>query len=83
MDTSSAATSKEQLAEQLEHPSAQSIWTRALEVFGDEGKARSWMNTPRDIFDGRSPQDLAATGRADEQRRVLQILVRIEYGVFS
>ena len=83
MDPSPAATSKEQLADQLEHPNAQSIWTRALEVFGDEGKARSWMNTPRDIFGGRSPQDLAESGRAEEQRRVLQVLVRIEYGVFS
>jgi hypothetical protein len=41
------------------------------------------MNTPRDIFGGRSPQDLAESGRAEEQRRVLQVLVRIEYGVFS
>jgi uncharacterized protein (DUF2384 family) len=72
-----------ELAGQLEHPSANSIWSRALEVFGDETKARSWMDSPRDIFGGRSPQDLAATGNAAEQRRVLEVLLRIDYGVFS
>jgi putative toxin-antitoxin system antitoxin component (TIGR02293 family) len=72
-----------ELAAQLAHPSASSIWNRALEVFGDEAKAQSWMNTPRDIFGGRSPQELVATGEASEQRRVLEVLLRIDYGVFS
>ncbi|HEY3456190.1 MAG TPA: MbcA/ParS/Xre antitoxin family protein [Bryobacteraceae bacterium] len=76
-------TPADQLAAQLEQPNAQVIWTRALEVFGDEGKAQSWMSTPRDIFDGRSPEELVATGSADAQRRVLEILIRIDYGVFS
>ena len=76
-------TTDEQLANQLQHPSANSIWSRALEVFGDEAKARSWMDAPRDIFGGRSPQALAATGDAAEQRRVLVVLIRIDYGVFS
>lgn len=78
-----SATSVEQLAAQLEHPSANAIWNRALEVFGEETKARSWMNSPRDIFGGRTPQDLVATGDAGEQRRVLETLLRIDYGVFS
>jgi len=76
-------TQSEQLAGQLQHPSANSIWSRALEVFGDEAKARSWIDTPRDIFGGRSPQDLVATGDVAEQRRVLEVLLRIDYGVFS
>jgi putative toxin-antitoxin system antitoxin component (TIGR02293 family) len=71
------------LAAQLEHPSANAIWNRALEVFGDETKARSWMNSPRDTFGGRTPQDLVATGDVGEQRRVLETLLRIDYGVFS
>ena len=50
---------------------------------GDETKARGWMNAPRDIFGGRSPQDLVATGDPAEQRHVLEILIRIDYGVFS
>jgi putative toxin-antitoxin system antitoxin component (TIGR02293 family) len=76
-------TPPERLAAQLEHPSAHAIWDRALEVFGDETKARSWMDTPRDIFGGRSPQELADTGDPAEQRHVLEVLIRIDYGVFS
>ena len=76
-------TPTEQLAGELEHPTANSIWNRAVEVFGDAAKARSWMETPRDIFRGRSPRDLVATGDAAEQRLVLEVLLRIDYGVFS
>ncbi len=78
-----SATPADQLAAQLEHPNANAIWDRALEVFGDEAKARRWMDAPRDIFGGRSPQDLVATGQAADQRRVLEVLLRIDYGVFS
>ena len=46
-------------------------------------KARHWMNASRDIFGGRSPQELLATGDPAEQRRVLTTLIRIDYGVFS
>lgn len=76
-------TPVEQLVAQLKHPNAQAIWKRAFEVFGDEAKARSWMNTPRDIFADRTPSDLVATGSLVEQRRVLEVLLRIDYGVFS
>jgi putative toxin-antitoxin system antitoxin component (TIGR02293 family) len=76
-------TSAEQLAAELEHPSASVIWERALEIFGDEKKARHWMSSPRDIFEDRSPEQLIATGEAAELRRILQVLIRIDYGVFS
>ncbi len=79
----SAPTPPEQLAAALDHPSPSAIRNYALEVFGDHAKARSWMNTPRDILGGRTPEDLLTTGDAAEQRRVLEILVRIDYGVFS
>jgi putative toxin-antitoxin system antitoxin component (TIGR02293 family) len=83
MGTLQDPTPAEQLAAELEHPTASAIWNRALEVFGDEAKARHWMNSPRDIFEHRSPQELVATGDAGEQRRILQVLIRIDYGVFS
>jgi uncharacterized protein (DUF2384 family) len=83
MDSHPATTPVEELEAQLEHPSAEAIWARALEVFGDEEKARSWIDTPRDIFAGRSPRDLAVSGTVEEQRWVLQVLLRIDYGVFS
>jgi putative toxin-antitoxin system antitoxin component (TIGR02293 family) len=83
MGTPQALTPPEQLAAQLEHPSAQAIWDRALEVFGDETRARHWMATPRGVLGGRSPQQLAATGEPAEQRHALEVLIRIEYGIFS
>jgi uncharacterized protein (DUF2384 family) len=76
-------TESEQLTAELEHPRASAIWARALDTLGDESTAQHWMNTPRDIFGGRSPQQLVDTGDASEQRRVLTTLIRIDYGVFS
>jgi hypothetical protein len=38
--------------------------------------------TPRDIFGGQSPQDLVATCDAREQRRVLEVLLRIDTAYF-
>lgn len=83
MSNLDSRTLERNLAAQLAHPSEDSIWSRALEVFGNETIARAWMTTPRDIFGGRSPQQLAATGEAEQQRRVLEVLLRIDYGVFS
>jgi uncharacterized protein (DUF2384 family) len=51
----------EQLSADLAHPSVASVWARAIETFGDDAKARRWMNAPRDIFDGRSPRELVET----------------------
>jgi uncharacterized protein (DUF2384 family) len=72
-----------QMSSDLANPTADLVWSRALQTFGDEAKARHWMSAPRDIFDGRSPQELVDTGDPDEQRRVLTVLIRIDYGVFS
>jgi putative toxin-antitoxin system antitoxin component (TIGR02293 family) len=83
MGISPEPASADELAEELEHPNASVIWRRALEVFGDEERARHWMNSPRAIFEDRSPQELVATGDAAEQRRILQVLIRIDYGIFS
>jgi uncharacterized protein (DUF2384 family) len=76
-------TSPEQLAEQLNHPTPEAVRNRALEVFGDEVKAKSWMNSAREIFDGHSPQQLIDSGEASQLRRILEALIRIDYGVFS
>lgn len=83
MATSHNPTPADRLAAQLQNPDPGTVWNRALEVFGDDAKATSWMNTRREIFDGRSPQQLVATGDAAQQRRVLEVLLRIEYGVLS
>ena len=78
-----AATSVSELKLQLEQPSAQIIWERACEVFGNKRKARSWMNRKRAIFAGRSPKELSNNGDAVEQRKVLEELISIDYGMYS
>ena len=83
MSEPESPTSAEQLQAQLDHPTAEIVWQRALEVFGDAEKARGWMDTRRAIFDDRSPQELVAAGDGASLRRLLESLIRIEYGVFS
>ena len=61
MGRSHHPTESEQLTAELDHPDANSIWARAVETFGDEAKARHWMNAPRDIFGGRSARQLVET----------------------
>jgi uncharacterized protein (DUF2384 family) len=78
-----AVTSAPALKAQLEHPSREIIWARAVEVFGNEGKARNWMDQPRPIFNNRSPRQIADDGHAAEQRAVLESLIAIDYGLFS
>jgi uncharacterized protein (DUF2384 family) len=73
----------EQIGPQVEQPSADSVWQRAVEVFGDEAKAHGWMNTRRSIFDGLSPQEITAAGDPPALRHILEILIRIEHGMFS
>ncbi len=72
-----------QVGTQLEQPTADSVWQRALEVFGDEAKARSWMDTRRSIFDGHSPHEIVTAGDPPALRHILEVLIRIEYGMFS
>jgi uncharacterized protein (DUF2384 family) len=76
-------TVADELAAQLEHPNAAAVWSRAVEVFGEEAMAHDWMNTARAIFGGRSPRELVATGDPNELRLVLKVLLRIDYGVCS
>jgi uncharacterized protein (DUF2384 family) len=52
----------------------------AIAVFGDRAKALDWLKTPTHLFGGKSPEQHAGGGKADE---VDKILTRIEYGVFS
>lgn len=57
------------------------IITRATEVFGDKEKARHWLSKPLTILQKKSPLQYAATKAGADF--VLDILGRIEYGVFS
>jgi len=50
----------EQLAFELEHPIQSRSGAAAWKYSVKKLKARSWMNAPRDIFDGRSPENSCA-----------------------
>jgi putative toxin-antitoxin system antitoxin component (TIGR02293 family) len=53
----------------------------ALDTFGDEQKAKSWLTTPNPVLNNQEPVQLART--ADGARRVEEVLTRIDYGMFS
>lgn len=56
------------------------VKTRAIEVLGDREAAERWLSTPKPALGGRIPIDLARQG---EEQQVLELLGRIEHGVFS
>jgi uncharacterized protein (DUF2384 family) len=72
-----------ELQRQLDHPSAGIIRSRAAEVFGNPDKARTWLSRSRRIFDGRSPDQIIASGDVEMMREVLKALIAIEFGTFS
>lgn len=62
-------------------PAHGNVLLRATEVFESEAAARSWLETPSGALGEVTPLSLldSAHGRA----AVLQLLGRIEHGVFS
>jgi len=54
-----AITGIPEQALQLEHPSSEIIWARALEVFGNHEKAHRWMQTALPILSGSTPEQYA------------------------
>lgn len=76
-------TGLSELQAQHDHPSAEIVRARAIEVFGNENKAEAWMMRPRKIFDNRSPADIAYSDDIEMMRQVLRALSAIEFGAFS
>jgi uncharacterized protein (DUF2384 family) len=68
---------------QMENPSAEVIWSRAVEIFDGEELAREWMNNPLPILDNHTPQQYADSADGEKQREVLTVLARLDYGMFS
>lgn len=56
------------------------LYRRASEVFGDEDLAKQWMQTPREVFGGKTPFELAASEIGVQE--VEDLLLRAEHGVF-
>ncbi len=80
---SPAVTGLPEQSFQLEHPSAEAIWKRAVEIFGNEDLARKWMHTALPILGQSTPEQYSSSGEAAKQREILTILGRIDYGMFS
>jgi uncharacterized protein (DUF2384 family) len=78
-----AGTTAPEQAYQLEHPTAEVIRARAVEVFGKEELAADWLRTPLPILNGCSPEQYALSQDVAKRREVLVILGRIDYGMFS
>ena len=76
-------TSPEHLEQQLQHPTAEAIWARAVEVFGDEARARSWLTSSLKSLADTLLRSLSRRLTLRSLRRVLEVLIRIDYGVFS
>ena len=56
------------------------LYARASQVIGDDTLARHWMQTPREVFGGKTPLELASSELG--AREVEDLLLRVEHGVF-
>ena len=56
------------------------LYALATQVIGDEASARRWMGTPRPVFGGQTPFELAHSELG--AREVERLLHRVEHGVF-
>lgn len=56
------------------------LYVKIVEVIGDEPMSRQWLRTPRAVFSGRTPLEMAQTELG--AREVEDLLLRVEHGVF-
>ncbi|HEY1948940.1 MAG TPA: MbcA/ParS/Xre antitoxin family protein [Bryobacteraceae bacterium] len=55
-----------------------SLFLRAMEVFGKAEKASSWLNTANPMFGGKTPRAAAETAKGKDY--VLGVLFDLEHG---
>lgn len=66
----------------IQHPSGLAQVTEvAVHVLGTLELAQAWLNTPALALDGQRPVDLLGNETATQS--VMDLLIRIEYGVYS
>ncbi|HSH84579.1 MAG TPA: MbcA/ParS/Xre antitoxin family protein [Guyparkeria sp.] len=51
-------------------------------MLGDQAEAERWLESPKPALGGRIPLDVAQQGEEGE-RQVMDLLGRLEYGIFS
>lgn len=57
------------------------LMAHAVETFGNPVKAKAWLTTPNPVLSNEQPIELAQT--AEGAARVEEVLIRIDYGIFS
>jgi putative toxin-antitoxin system antitoxin component (TIGR02293 family) len=57
------------------------VAAKAEQAFGDATKANRWLNKPKHELDGQTP--LACLATEAGARKVEEMLVRIEHGIFA
>lgn len=60
---------------------AEKIYKQALELFEDEGEAKSWLSTPKTRLGGKTPLETMKTKAGAE--KVEEILYQAEFGMVS
>lgn len=67
----------------MEHPSEDFIRHYAFEVFGDRNRTEDWLRSQIPALGNATPESLLKSTVDDSLRRVLSVLVQIDYGVVS
>ena len=67
----------------MEHPSEDFIRRYAFEVFGDQKRTEDWLRSQIPTLGNATPESLLKSNVDDNLRRVLSVLVQIDYGVVS
>ena len=83
VQTSLARTSAPELQLYMEYPCEVSIRQYAFEVFGDPAKTQDWLSSEIPSLGNSTPESLLTCGDPESLRRVLGVLVQIDYGVVS
>ena len=64
-------------------PSDELIGQYVVEVFGDADRAGVWLTSRIPSLGNDTPESLLLSGEIENLRRVLEALVRIDYGVIG
>jgi putative toxin-antitoxin system antitoxin component (TIGR02293 family) len=56
------------------------VINEAIRVFGDEGRAYSWLSKPNKTLENHIPLELLETSEGKDQ--VLERLVQIDHGIY-
>ena len=76
-------TSDAELEYAKEHPTPAFVYQYAREVLDDPVRTQAWLEAPLGLLGNVTPQSLLNSGSDDNLRRVLAVLIQLDYGVFA